>query len=217
MSSAPKKSPVVEPPATAEAGLREQRSDWAAGPSAPPLPRGRLLLFTLVALGGAALDLVTKEVVFRWRGLPRPDHVWWLIAGRLGIETSVNPGALFGMGAGLWWLFALLSVAALGGIVYWLIAGGAARDLWLTITVGLIAGGILGNLYDRLGLWDHRGLPPELRHGVRDWILFVWPEVRLRIFNPWPNFNLADSFLVCGAVLLVLHSLVHRDQPRPGN
>jgi signal peptidase II len=80
----------------------------------------------------------------------------------------------------------------------------------------VITGGILGNLYDRLGLWDHRGLPPELHHGVRDWILFVWPEVRLRIFNPWPNFNLADSLLVCGAILLVLHALVHRDMPPAG-
>jgi len=174
---------------------------------------GRLRLFAFIALGGAALDLITKEAVFRWRGLPRPDHVWWLVEGRLGIETSVNPGALFGMGAGLWWLFALLSVVALIGILYWLVVAGAARDRWLTVTSGLIAAGILGNLYDRLGLWDSRGLPPELQHGVRDWILFVWPEVGLRIFNPWPNFNLADSMLVCGSILLVLHALMHREEP----
>jgi signal peptidase II len=179
------------------------------------VPPGRLRLFAWIALVGAGLDLITKEAIFRWRGLPRPGHIWWLVEGRLGIETSVNPGALFGMGPGLWWLFALLSVVALTGIVYWLVVAGAARDLWLTVTVGLIAGGILGNLYDRLGLWNHGALPPELRHGVRDWILFVWPEVPLKIFNPWPNFNVADSLLVCGAVLLVLHSMLHRE-PEPG-
>jgi len=54
-----------------------------------------------------------------WRGLPRVGNEWWLIDKRLGIETSLNPGALFGMGAGWWWLFALLSVIALAGIMTW--------------------------------------------------------------------------------------------------
>lgn len=214
MSNALKKSPAARPQPTEGHGEAPALPGAASAGPRLAVPPGRLWLFAGIALGGAALDLASKEAIFRWRGLPRPDHVWWLVEGRLGIETSVNPGALFGMGAGLWWLFALLSVVALAGIVYWLVVGGAARDLWLTVTVGLITGGILGNLYDRLGLWDTRGLPPELRHGVRDWILFVWPEVRLSIFNPWPNFNLADSMLVCGAILLVLHTLVHREENR---
>jgi signal peptidase II len=46
---------------------------------------------------------------------------------------------------------------------------------------------------------------------VRDWILFVWPESKLTIFNPWPNFNIADSLLVTGAIMLVLHALIWRE------
>ena len=172
------------------------------------------MIYCLLAAVGATVDLATKQVVFRWRGLPRHDNVWWLIDKRFGIETSVNPGALFGMGAGWWPLFAALSVLALAGIVVWLFAYQAARDRWLTIALGLVSGGILGNLYDRAGLWDTRGLPANLQHGVRDWILFVWPEIRLAIFNPWPNFNIADSLLVTGAIMLALHAFFTPAQQR---
>ncbi len=154
---------------------------------------------------------MTKEVVFRWRGLPKRDNQWWLIDERFGIETNVNPGALFGMGAGWWWLFALLAVVALFGIITWLFVYRAAHDRWITVALGLVSGGILGNLYDRLGLWDNRGLPPELQHGVRDWILFQWRESGLSFFDPWPNFNIADSLLVTGAIMLVVHAFVWRD------
>ena len=133
----------------------------------------------------------------------------WILAGHFGIETSINPGALFGMGAGWWWLFALLSVVALIGIIVWLLAFGAARDRWITVALGFVSGGILGNLYDRLGL---PGLPAGYNHGVRDWILFEWPESGLQIFNPWPNFNIADSLLVTGAIMLVVHAVVWRQE-----
>jgi signal peptidase II len=60
--------------------------------------------------------------------------------------------------------------------------------------------GIFGNLYDRLGLWDASGLAPEYEHGVRDWILFRYQQYT------WPNFNIADCLLVCGAGLLMWHA-----------
>lgn len=173
------------------------------------LPISRYVAYFAIATFGCALDLATKEAIFRWRGLPQQNNVWWLIEGRLGIETSVNPGALFGMGAGWWWIFASLSVVALLGIFTWLFVFKAAQDRWLTVALAFVTGGILGNLYDRLAIGSQ--LPPALAHGVRDWILFVWPETQLRIFNPWPNFNIADSLLVTGAVMLVIHALVWRD------
>lgn len=180
--------------------------------SSGPLPRIRYVTYFGLAILGCAADLFSKQIVFRWRGLPRHGNEWWIVKGRLGIETSVNPGALFGMGAGGWWFFALVSVIALLGIITWLFVFRAAHDRWITVALGFVSGGILGNLYDRLGLWDSRGLPPELTHGVRDWILFVWPEIKLHIFNPWPNFNIADSLLVTGAIMLVVHAVVWRDQ-----
>ena len=77
----------------------------------------------------------------------------------------------------------------------------------MTIALALVTAGILGNLYDRLGLpgfvWprgDPGHLPGTPVHAVRDFILVMigrWP---------WPTFNLADSSLVCGAGLLVWHA-----------
>jgi signal peptidase II len=143
--------------------------------------------------------------------LPGFSVKWWLIENRFGIQTSLNPGALFGMGAGWWWLFALLSVVALTGILTWLFYFRAATDRWITVALGFVSGGILGNLYDRLG-WDKLpGVPPQLMHSVRDWILFEWPESKLAIFNPWPNFNIADSLLVTGAIMLVVHAVVWQE------
>jgi signal peptidase II len=191
-----------------------------------PLPATRYVAYAAIVAVGLTADLLTKHFIFRWLGVA-PDfvaagdpaaarwrgdeslpHLWWLWEGRLGIQTSINTGALFGMGAGWWLAFALLSGAALVGIVVWLVVLRAAHDRWLTVALACVTAGILGNLYDRLGLWDGAGLRPEFQHGVRDWILFVWPEVRLRIFNPWPNFNIADSLLVTGAIMLVIHSLL---------
>jgi signal peptidase II len=167
------------------------------------------LIYFGLAIVGCSIDLFTKEAVFRWRGLPPEGGKWWIIDKHFGIQTSMNPGALFGMGAGWWWLFALLSVAALVGILSWLFIFKAAHDRWITVALGFVSGGILGNLYDRLGL--PAGIPPHYQHCVRDWILFEWPESGLHIFNPWPNFNIADSLLVTGAIMLAVHAVVWRD------
>lgn len=172
------------------------------------MPISRYLIFFSIAALGCALDLLTKQAVFAWRGLPGTSPKWWLIEGRLGVQTSLNPGALFGMGAGWWWLFAAFSVVALLGIVTWLFVFKAAHDRWLTVALACVSGGILGNLYDRLGIWNRGLVPVEFQHSVRDWILFEWPEVRLQIFNPWPNFNIADSLLVTGAIMLVVHAVI---------
>jgi signal peptidase II len=189
------------------------------------------VIFGLIAACGCAADLITKQLVFkwlgihphfladdpaavaRWRGDSRVDHLWWLWQNRFGFETSLNEGALFGMGAGRWWLFAIFSVLALVGIITWLFFYKAAHDRWLTVALAFVTGGILGNLYDRLGLWDTTGVLPRFQHGVRDWILFRWPEINLQIFNPWPNFNIADSLLVTGAIMLAVHAIVWRDTP----
>lgn len=167
--------------------------------AAVPVSRG--VVFLVLAVCGAAIDLWTKHVVFRWRGLPHESDVWWLIPNYVGIETAVNIGAMFGMGAGRGTFFAAFSVIAAVGIVIWLFYYGAARQWWLTVAMGCVMGGIFGNLYDRLGLWWQPGYPEPWQSGVRDWILWqAGADYR------WPNFNIADSLLVCGAGMLLWHS-----------
>jgi signal peptidase II len=165
-----------------------------------PIPVDRFLTFFSVAIFGCAADLLTKHWVFQWRGLPRADNEWWIWEPYFGIETAVNTGALFGMGGGHGRVFAALSILAGVGIVFWLFYFRAARDRWLTVALACVMAGILGNLYDRLGLWVEPNMPPAWGSAVRDWIL-------LRYGNyTWPNFNIADSMLVCGAMMLMWHA-----------
>lgn len=170
----------------------------AAAAHSLSIPKSRYAVFGLLMVSGAAADLLTKQWVFASQGLPQQLPPWWLIEPYVGIETAVNQGALFGMGQGQGWLFAMLSVMALIGICVWLFVFKAAQSKWMSVAMGLVTGGIIGNLYDRLGIPE---LPGKLRGGVRDWILFRYEDY------VWPNFNIADSLLVTGAIMLAIHSL----------
>ncbi len=161
----------------------------------------RWTTFISIAVFGTAIDLLTKQFVFSWRGLPGSSPPWWLIENYVGIETAVNPGALFGMGAGFGLVFAALSVVAAIGIVIWLHFFRAIESWWMVVSLAQVMGGIFGNLYDRLGLWNPPAAEPTWQSGVRDWILFRYEPYT------WPNFNIADSLLVCGAIMLAYHSL----------
>lgn len=158
----------------------------------------RLSLFLGLASVGCAIDLVTKWLSFRWLGQPNGvENIHWIAEGYVGFETALNRGALFGMGQGMVWLFALMSFAALLGVGVWLTHFGGFQDRLLTIALGVVTGGILGNLYDRLGIWSGGKIC-----AVRDFIRLSYNYDQY----VWPNFNVADSLLICGAVLLIWHS-----------
>lgn len=172
----------------------------------PVVPRSRYFLFATIVLLGCTADLVTKAWVFSWPELGG-GAVYWLWAGRVGIQLSWNQGALFGIGQGMVWVFATLAIVAAVAIPVWLFWFRAARDFWLTVALGGVTAGVLGNLYDRLGLpymvWPGPGLwDGQPLHAVRDWILWQAND-QWR----WPNFNLADSLLVISTCLLVYHTL----------
>ena len=168
----------------------------------------RFLWFAFLAVAGSALDLWTKHLVF---ASPRFFHgdEWWLWENHIGIQKSLNEGALFGLGQGKVAIFAFFSVVAAVAIPVWLFWFRAAEDFWLTTLLGLIMGGVVGNFYDRAGLhgmvWDtfDPGRAGETIHAVRDWILVQANERWV-----WPNFNIADALLVVGAVALFIRSLV---------
>lgn len=166
------------------------------------------MVFFGLAVVGCLVDLATKSWIFGWLGMPGEKPIQWIWPGVLGFETSLNEGALFGLGQGMVVVFAILSVLAAIGVLYWLFIAGAARDLLLTVALGLVTAGIFGNLYDRLGFpglhWNYANALHQVAdpvYAVRDWIL-----VLIGRFH-WPNFNIADSLLVSGAFLLVWHAM----------
>ena len=180
------------------------------------VPRSRYFLVFAILIGGVVADLTTKTVAFRRLGAPGPfvqNQKCWIWENVLGFETSLNEGALFGMGQGLWMVFAGASVIASLVVAGWLFFYGAIRDRLLAIALSCVLAGILGNLYDRLGLpglqWsypNHLHSVGDSVHAVRDWILLMLGSYH------WPNFNIADSLLVCGASLLMFHAF-YRSEP----
>ncbi len=114
----------------------------------------------------------------------------------------VNQGALFGFlrehKTAANGTFALISLLAAAAIAVWSFQKGTAGDRWLCVSLGLILGGTLGNLYDRL-----------VFNGVRDFLHWNY------LFD-WPVFNVADCCLVVGASLLLLQAfLVPHNKPAP--
>jgi signal peptidase II len=116
------------------------------------------------------------------------------------VMPRVNHGALFGIGGGQKGLangtFALVSVAAAIAILIWGTRKHTARERGLMAALGLILGGTVGNLYDRL-----------IFGGVRDFLYFYKIE--------WPVFNVADCCLVVGAGLLLVQALFVPPAPEP--
>ncbi len=148
-------------------------------------------------------DLYSKSAVFDRLGYPDgrgPVHQWFGRLSTFQLYTSFNEGALWGVGQGLTWLFATLSIVAVAVIAYCLLKTSAGQSNWLTVALCLVLSGTLGNLYDRLGLYDYKDADGQPIRAVRDFLLFTFGNW------PWPVFNFADVFLVTGTGMLVAYS-----------
>jgi signal peptidase II len=177
-------------PRTEEPVLSEQPDP--AGPAAATpgrRPRTRLLL-TLAAVVLVA-DLVTKLIVV---ATIEPGEDIRLLGGALYLTQLRNMGAAFSFAEGATILFSLVAAAVAVIIVR------TARRLFSTawaVTLGLVLGGALGNLLDRIFR-----APGFLRGGVVDFLSVFGPDGSV-----WPVFNVADSAIVCGGILGVLLAL----------
>lgn len=182
----------------------EARGVVAVTSDAGPLPANRYGVFAGLVIALTTIDLASKQYVFSHLGWPGKSEWEWRAGDwvRFQLQTNINFGALWGLGQGWSGLFALFSVVAVVGVLYFLFVMKHARSWWLTIALAGVLSGALGNLYDRLGL--HGLIDPRdgtSVHGVRDFLDFQF----FGTFN-WAIFNYADSFLVIGAIMLVIHS-----------
>lgn len=120
-----------------------------------------------------------------------------IVPGLFSWTLAYNTGAAFSFLAGEsgWqrWLFALIAVAVSAVLVVWLKRLQAA-ETWLAIALALVLGGAVGNLFDRVA-YGH----------VIDFILVHWQD---RWF--FPAFNLADSAITVGAIMLALDMFISK-------
>jgi signal peptidase II len=119
------------------------------------------------------------------------------VLGTLQFNLAFNRGMAFSQAEGLG---PVIGVVALLVIVGLLISVGRTTSRWYPLAVGLIIGGALGNVIDRL----LRG-EGWLRGSVVDFIDVQW----------WPIFNVADIAVTVGGVLLLLTSLTAPPEPDP--
>lgn len=168
---------------TAEAGQD-------GSPAEPPRTlRGKLPWLLLAAVVLAA-DLWTKEVCFE--PLPETGRTM-LLEPWLGMTKVRNTGMMWGalqdFGDILRWFRVGAAV-----VVLTMMASTAARSRLLQLSLALVLGGALGNIYDGFQFgW------------VRDFILV---DFDVRFFDPFPIFNVADSAISVGVVLLALGLLL---------
>jgi signal peptidase II len=120
-----------------------------------------------------------------------PNHVVWT----LRFNLSFNSGMAFSKGQGLGPVISVLAVVV---ITVLLVGLGRSGSRFHALCVGLVIGGALGNVSDRLFRSGGAGF---LKGRVIDFIDFQW----------WPIFNVADMAITVGGILLVLGSLRAKD------
>jgi signal peptidase II len=153
----------------------------------------RIGLLAVVAIVTYVADLATKIVAVRTLEGEPPVPV---VDGLLVLRLVRNPGAAFGLGVGMTLVFTAISVIVVIAILR------TARRLRSTswaLALGLLLGGALGNLTDRI---------------ARSPGFLVGHVVDFLELPHWPVFNLADSAIVSAGVLMVL--LAARDVPFEG-
>jgi len=149
-----------------------------------------IFVWLLVSALVVVLDMWTKDIASESLTLYRPVE----LTSWLNLTLAHNYGAAFSFlsDAGGWqrWLFTGLALVVTGVLLVWLLRL-PATDKLTAAALALIIGGAIGNLADRI------------KHGyVVDFI-----DVYYRDWH-WPAFNLADSAITCGVILLLLDGLV---------
>ena len=106
------------------------------------------------------------------------------------ITYILNPGAAFGLFADQTFFFIGLAVAMVLAVIYFYSAI-KKESAWMKIGVGLLVGGAIGNLVDRIQ---------------------IGKVVDFFDFRIWPIFNIADIGIVCGAFIIVAAAFMEKDK-----
>lgn len=131
----------------------------------------------LITMSVLAADRISKYIA---KGYLRPRGSLPVIDGIFHLTYVENRGVAFGMLQNKGWVFIPVTLVVILGMVY-LLGKTEKKSRMLRLSMAMVLGGAIGNLYDRI---------------------FIGYVVDFLDFRIWPVFNLADSSIVIGAVLL---------------
>ena len=184
---------MSEPSLRPQSDVRVGSSTNALAPvsvASRPLGAGWWQWFGLAAVAGAAIagDQLTKQVVRGHLQLDESVKVF----GPLTIHRVQNSGIAFGLFGSATPIVTVLTALAVGWMIVFFARSGARHPV-LPAALGLLIGGSVSNLVDRV----------RLGH-VTDFIDLRW----------WPAFNLADSFIVIGVAILLVTLIASDRRPK---
>ena len=164
-------------------------TDGSAATS-PPIGAARATPHWVVFLGLAGLVVVLDQLTKAWLVASlSPGDVVSVVGDFVRLVFNKNSGALFGMFRDNAVLFGIVSLAVVGLIVVYHARGG--RSLYLSVALGFLLGGALGNLTDRLRLGY-----------VVDFV-----DIGIGDFR-WYTFNVADAAISTAIVMLVAAAII---------
>lgn len=148
----------------------------------------------LVAAVVIGLDQLAKAAIVEWLGPGSPSHRFDLVDGLLAVHYVENTGAAFGVLADRRVVLSVLALVVLVGLVLYYRQMGHG-SMAARLGMGLLVGGALGNIIDRV----------RLGHVV-DFIAV----------GPWPKFNVADSAITAGVLLVAWRAVSGYETGPPG-
>lgn len=166
----------------------------AAAPPQPERSRRIWLIPAVLALLIIVADQATKQWAMDTLGPIPGQRVITLGAEWLRLVYGQNTGVAFGLFRNLSQLFTVTSILITAGAIYAYAAHLPNHSRWVQAAMGLIVGGAIGNITDRLRLGF-----------VVDFISVGW----------WPVFNVADSAVTVGVTMLAGYLILIGDEPQP--
>ena len=192
-------APTADAAPATEAAVADQVGDAADPlpvaadqPIDAPLPPRRFWLLAVIALVVYVLDQLTKIIAVA--NLTSGGESPRILGGLIYFSLIRNPGAAFSMATGMTWVLAIIAVIVVVVIIR---IAARLRSVWWAVSLGLILGGALGNLTDRI----FRS-PGFFRGHVVDFVSVFGPNA-----EHFPIFNVADSAITVGGILLVVTAL----------
>jgi signal peptidase II len=147
-----------------------------------PSPKRVLSRATIVTMLVVALDQLTKRWMTALIGPEADRHARWLVGDTIGFEYVRNTGAAFGLFRGNPERLAAVAILVTCGLI-WLVLIEVSSPEWASRSIGLLAGGSIGNMVERF-----------VNGYVTDFVAI----------GPWPRFNIADAAITIGITIFVV-------------